>query len=171
MNKSFIVFILFGFSVICALYSCSPNAESMSVVQRHPFRMEIMREDGLQVTWEGYTDGYEPGISEHTRVAIQNNSNLRWVGRICSLLFIPNSSGKMLHLGRRKFSLTPGEGLDETIKFGLPSNFPPGTYGLTLVVQRPTGPTVNVTPIQIGKTGQAWYDDPWFSEASLDACQ
>ena len=171
VKKSYIVFILFGFLVICAFAACSPNAEPTPVAGRHPFRMEITGEDGIQVTWEGYTDGYEPGVMEPTRFAIQNNSDQLWFGRICILLLMPNPSEVMLPLGEIEFTLAPGEGFDDIINFVLPSDYPSGTYGLTLVVKRPTGPTVNVTPIQVGKAGEAWSTDPWLSEAASDACQ
>jgi hypothetical protein len=63
--------------------------------------MEITGEDGIQVTWEGYTDGYEPGVMEPTCFALQNNSDQLWFGRICILLLMPNPSGVVLPLGEK----------------------------------------------------------------------
>ena len=171
VKKNFIGFILFGFPVICAFAACNPNAEPTPVAGRHPFRMEITGEDGIQVTWEGYTDGYEPGVTEQSRFAIQNNSDQLWFGRICILLLMPNQSRAMQPLGEIEFTLAPGVGFYDSINFELPSDHPSGTDGLTVVVQRPTGPTVNVTPIQVGKASEAWSTDPWLSEAALDTCQ
>ena len=171
MKKNFIGFILFGFPVICAFAVCSPNSEPTPVAWRHPFRMEISGEDGIQVTWEGYTDGHEPGVTEHSRFAIQNNSDQLWFGRICILLLMPNPSRAMQPLGEIEFTLAPRESFYNSINFELPSDHPSGTYGLTLVVQRPTGPTINVTPIQIGKAGEAWPAGSWLLEETLDICQ
>jgi hypothetical protein len=77
-----------------------------------------------------------------------------------------------LPLAEREFTLASGEGFKDTVNFTLPTEHPPGIYGLTLVLQRPTGPSVSVTPIQIiGEGGEQRPADAWPTEVALELCQ
>lgn len=171
MKKGFNLFIAIIFIMVIVFTACSPLTEPTAVSRRNPFSLEIKGEDGMLVTWEGYRDGYQPGVTESTRLAVQNNSDQPWFGRICISLLEPRPSDVVLPLAERDFTLAPGEGFEDTVNFKLPPEHTPGNYGLTLVVQRPTGPSVSVTPIQIGSGGEQLPTDAWPTEVALEACQ
>jgi hypothetical protein len=171
MKKGWFLSILLCFVLAGLVVGCNSNAEATPVAWRDPFRLNVTSEDGYQVTWEGYTEGYDPGVSEPMKLAIQNQSVKPWFGQICISLLEPRPSGVVLPLAEREFTLASGEGFEDTVNFEFPVDLPPGVYGLTLVMQRPAGPMVDVVPIQVGEGGEQRPTDAWPTEVAIEACQ
>lgn len=171
MNKNLIVFLLLGMLITTVISSCTPKPGPTAIVLEDPFTIEITSEDGAQVSWEGFTKGFYPGVTVTTPLDVKNNTDESWPGKVCIFLLEPSSSGHVLPLAEREFTLTPGEGFEEPVTLQLPRNLPSGTYALTLVVKQPAGPGVSVTPIRVGEGGGPYPADAWPTEAALQACQ
>ena len=171
MNKKFVAFFLLGLIVVTLIPSCASTPKPTPVALSDPFTMEITSEDGAQISWEGYTEGFYPGVTLTTPLGVKNNTEGPWFGKVCISLLEPRPSDVVLPLAEREFTLAPGEGFEDRVTLQLPDDLPAGIYALTMVVQQPAGPAVSVTPIQVGEGGEPRPADAWPTEAALGACQ
>ena len=174
MTKKHIVPVLTVFAalVVLSLVAACGAADDSSPdpVGRNPFSLQITSEDGTQVRWETYADGYQPGTSETMEISVSNNTDQAWHGRLCVQLLEPAPSLAVLPLADRAIHLEPGVGFDDTMSIVIPDDLRAGTYGLALVVHRPAGPAANVVSIQVGEGGEERPTEPWPTEAALRAC-
>lgn len=171
MTKKQILHVLCTFAVLSLLAACGPaNGSPPDLGERHPFSLRIASEDGTQVHWEAYADGYQPGATETMHLSVGNNTDQSWHGRLCVQLLEPSPSSAVLLLAERMIDLESGVGFDDTVSIVIPVDLLPGTYGLGLVVHRPTGPAVDVVSIQVGDSSEERPTNPWPTEAALRAC-
>jgi len=73
-------------------------------------------------------------------------------------------------LAEQEFDLEPGNGFSQDVRIEMPASLAPGIYGLALVVYKPSGPVVNVIPVQVGTDEQEPFHGEWPTEAALEAC-
>jgi len=171
MIKKHLVCALCVFTILSLLTGCGQINDSLpDVAERQPFRLDNMGEDGTQVSWEGYTDGYRSGSKETMHLAAQNNTDQPWDGRLCVQLLEPRPSSEVFPLTDLEFNLEPGCGFDRDVTVDLPTELSSGTYGLALVVHQPSGPIVDVIPVQVGEGDRVPFQGEWPTEAALEAC-
>jgi hypothetical protein len=165
------VHILCAFTLLGLLAACARNDSSTPASEeRHPFNVDMAAGDGARVSWQGYTDGYQPGTAEIMHLAINNNTGQAWNGRFCVQLLEPMPSSMVIPLAEQEFSLESGGGFAQDVRVELPADLTPGIHGLALVVHEPAGPIVEVIPVQLGEgEGEAFQGD-WPTEVTLDSC-
>jgi hypothetical protein len=171
MTKTPFVSALCALVVLSLVAGCTPADNSTPVVpERHPFRLNTGSEDGAEVSLEGYADGHVPGTAETMRLAVKNNTDQFWAGRLCLQLLEPLPSSVVIPLAEQQIDLQPGAGSERDVRVDLPADLSPGVYGLALVVHKPAGPIVSVTTTQVGGDGQVPFHGQWPTEAALEAC-
>ncbi|MBN1135617.1 MAG: hypothetical protein JXM73_03485 [Anaerolineae bacterium] len=171
MSKKHLVYALCACTLLGLLAACvQADHSTPDVAERHPFSLDIAGEDGAEVSWTGYTDGYRPGTTETMRLAIRNNTDQPWNGRLCVQLLEPQPSSVVIPLAEQEFDLESGGGRERDVRVDLPANLPSGIYGLALVVHKPAGPVVDVIPVQVGGGEREPFQGEWPMEAALEAC-
>jgi len=85
-------------------------------------------------------------------------------------LLEPQPSTEVVPLTEQEFELESGGGFKRDIDVDLPADLSSGTYGLALVVHQPTGPVVDVIPVQVGEGEQEPFQGEWPTEAALEMC-
>jgi hypothetical protein len=159
--------------VMCTLLSAparSSGVEPSVEGGRHPFRVDMAGGDGTRVSWQGYTDGYRPGTAETMRLAVDNSTGQAWNGRFCVQLLEPVPSSVIIPLAEQEFSLKSDGGFSQDVRVELPADLALGSHGLALVVHEPTGPIVDVIPVQVGEGEGDPFQGDWPTEAALDTC-
>jgi hypothetical protein len=171
MLRKHFVHILCAFTLLGLLAACAQNDSSTAASgARHPFSVDTAAGDGARVSWQGYTDSYRPGTAETMRLAINNNAGQAWNGRFCVQLLEPMPSLVVIPLAEQEFSLKSDGGFTQDIRVELPADLTPGIHGLALVVHEPTGPIVDVIPVQVGEGEREPFQGDWPTEAALDSC-
>jgi hypothetical protein len=136
-----------------------------------PFSARSESADGAIVAWSGFTSGYEPGGQATFDITIQNATDQVWHGRFCLQLMDGQSPRVITTLAQRPFSLELGLGFSEAIEVQFPEDLEEGAYGLSTAVRRPSGPMVDLIPIQIGETEETrQVTTQQDMDASLAAC-
>ncbi len=171
MRGKHFVQLLCAFTLLGLLAACARNDSSTPASGgRHPFSVDIMGGDGARVSWQGYTDGYRPGTAETMRLAVNNNTGQAWNGRFCVQLLEPMPSSVVIPLAEQEFSLKSDGGFAQDVRVELPADLTLGIHGLALVVHEPTGPIVDVIPVQVGEGEGEPFQGDWPTEAALDTC-
>jgi hypothetical protein len=171
MFKRRFVHIVCAFSLVALLAAClQSDSSTPASAGRHPFRVDIAGRDGARVSWQGYSDGYKPGMAGTMHLDIKNDTGQAWDGRFCVQLLEPVPSMAAIPLAEQEFSLEPGGGFTQDVRVALPADLTLGVYGLALVVHQPTGPIVDVIPVQVGEGESESFHGDWPTEAALDAC-
>ena len=156
------------------LTGCSALAgptEQPAEEEREPFSSRRESEDGAIVEWSGYTAGYEPGAEATFNMEIKNQTEQPWSGRFCLQLMDNDGPRVVATLEQRPFNLDPGLGFSDEITVEFPEGLEPGAYGLSLVVRKPNGPTVDLIPVAIGENDQERGPTSQRDmDAALDAC-
>jgi hypothetical protein len=171
MLRKHVVHILCAFTLLGLLAACAQNDSLTPVSEgRHPFSVDMMGGDGAGVSWQGDTDGYQPGAAATMRIAINNNTGQAWNGRFCVQLLEPMPSSVVIPLAEQEFSLESDGGFAQDVRVELPADLTPGIHGLALVVHEPTGPIVEVIPVQVGEGEREPFQGDWPTEVALDSC-
>jgi len=163
--------VLLAVAVLSLLAACgSADLSTPEPAERTPFSLQTTSEDGAQVGWEAWANGYQPGASETMAIRVKNNTDQAWQGRLCVQLLERVPSQAVYPLAERAIDLESGVGFEDELRFVIPDELAAGTYGLALVIHRPAGPAVSVTSIQIGNGGVEPSEDAWPTDAALQAC-
>jgi hypothetical protein len=171
MLRKHVVHILCAFTLLGLLAACAQNDSSTSDLGgRHSFSVDMTSADGARVSWQGHTDGYRPGTAETMRLAVNNNTDRAWNGRFCVQLLEPMPSSVAIPLAEQEFSLESDGGFTQDVRVELPADLTLGIHGLALVVHEPTGPIVEVIPVQVGEGEGVPFQGDWPTEAALDTC-
>jgi hypothetical protein len=171
MLRKHLVHILCAFTLLGLLAACAQNDSSTAASGgRHPFSVDMTGGDGARVSWQGDTDGYRPGTAETVRLAINNNTGQAWNGRFCVQLLEPMPSSVVIPLAEQEFSLKSDGGFAQDVRVELPADLTPRIHGLALVVHEPTGPIVEVIPVQVGEGEREPFQGDWPTEVALDSC-
>jgi hypothetical protein len=121
---------------------------------REPFSARAESQDGAIIAWSGYSAGYKPGMGAAFDITVKNQTDRTWHGRYCLQLLAGQSHRVVASLEQREFTVEPGIGFSHVITVSLPTDLSEGAYGLSLAVRRPSGPMVDLVPIQIGVTDE-----------------
>jgi hypothetical protein len=171
MTRKQILHVLFAFAVLSLVAACGPaDGSSLDLAERNPFSLQTASEDGTQVRWDAYANGYQPGASETMDISVSNNTDQAWQGRLCVQLLERAPSLAVHPLAELEIDLESGLGFDDTVSVVMPIDLLPGTYGLALVVYRPAGPAIDIVSIQVGDSSEQRSTNPWPTEAALQAC-
>jgi hypothetical protein len=171
MAKKQVVWALCAIMLLSLLAACQQTDDvTPDVAQRRPFSLDIAGGDGAEVSWQGYTDGYRPGTTETMQLAVRNNADQPWKGRLCVQLLEPQPSSAVISLVEEEFDLEPGGGFARELLADLPADLSTGTYGLALVVHKPAGPSVSVTHVRVGEGEREPFQGEWPTAAALEAC-
>jgi hypothetical protein len=171
MLRKYSVHILCAFTLLGLLAACAGNGSSTSLSgARQTFSVDMTGGDGARVSWQGYTDGLQPGTAETMHLAINNNTRQAWNGRFCVQLLEPMPSSVVIPLAEQEFSLESDGGFAQDARVELPAGLTPGIRGLALVVHEPSGPIVAVIPVQVGEGEREPFQGDWPTEAALDSC-
>lgn len=163
------VIILTSLLTGCRALHCS--LQDGTEVDRDFFSSSRTSSDGFFVEWEGYREGFRAGSEADFGLVIRNNTDQPWSGRYCLQLLDPASPSVTATLAHRPVSLQPGVGFSDTITVQFPKTLETGAYGLSLVVQRAGGPSVDLVPIQVGVTDETRRPaDQEDMDAALEAC-
>ncbi len=132
--------------------STVPDPESTPTdFPRESFSARAESEDGTIVEWSGFVNGYQPGQKGEFEITIKNQTDLVWNGRLCLNLITKDSTPLINTLHQQDFNLEPGVGFSDTVVVQIPEGLEDGTYGLSTVAQRPSGPMVDTVSIQVGR--------------------
>jgi hypothetical protein len=171
MVRKHFILILCTFTLLCLLAACLRNDSSTPASGgRYPFRVDTTGGDGARVSWQGYADDYQPGTAETMHLTIDNSTGQAWNGRFCVQLLEPMPSSMVISLVQQEFSLESDGGLAQDVRVELPADLTLGIHGLALVVHEPTGPIVEVIPVQVGEGDREPFQGDWPTEAALGAC-
>ncbi len=171
MPGKYSVHILCAFTLLGLLAACAQNDGSTPASGgREPFSVHMAGGDGTRVSWQGYTDGYRPGIAETMRLAINNNTGQAWNGRFCVQFLKPMPSSVVIPLAEQEFSLKSDGGFAQDVRLELPADLTPGIHGLALVFHEPTGPIVEVIPVWVGVGEREPFQGDWPTGAALATC-
>ena len=172
MRKSaFIKPVVFVLSLTLMLSAACATPTPPTQEPPRPFSARSESEDGAIVAWSGVTTGYEPGARATFDLTIQNETDQVWHGRYCLQLMAGQSHKVIATLEQRPFNLEPGIGFSETIETQFPQDLEEGAYGLSMAVRRPSGPMVDLIPIQVGETDEVRQATTQQDmDASLAAC-
>jgi len=118
---------------------------------RAPFSSRAESGEGLIISWSGYTNGYLPGQIDLVEVTLENQADLTWQETFCILLMDGRSPTVISTLMQQTYTLSPNTAYSEAIKILIPQTVEENAYGLSLVVQKPSGPLVDIVPIQVGE--------------------
>lgn len=171
MEKKRLALALCAVTLLSLLAACmQPDDSKPEEVERHPFWVDIVGGDGAEVSWGGYTDGYYPGAMEIIHLAARNNTGQPWDGRLCLQLLEPQPSSVVILLSEQEIDLQPEHGYAQDLRVGMPDDLRSGIYGLALVVHQPSGPMVDVIPVQVGAGEREPFQGEWPTAAALEAC-
>jgi hypothetical protein len=171
MPGKHLVHLLCTFTLLGLLAACAQNGSSTATSGgRHPFRVDMAGRDGAEVSWQGDTDGYQPGTEETMHLAINNSTGQAWNGRFCVQLLEPAPTSVVILLAEQEFSLKSDGGFSQDVRVELPADLTLGIHGLALVIHEPNGPIVDVIPVQVGEGEREPFQGEWPTEAALDAC-
>jgi hypothetical protein len=166
-----LVRILCALALLALLAACAQNDSSTAALGgRHPFSVDVAGGDGAKVSWQGDTDAYQPGTAETMHLTIDNSTGQAWNGRFCVQLLEPMPSSVVIPLAEQEFSLESDGGFSQDVRVELPADLTSGIHGLALVIHKPTGPIVDVIPVQVGEDERESFQGNWPTEAALDTC-
>jgi hypothetical protein len=138
MLRKHFAHILCTFTLLGLLAACAQNSSStLASGGRHPFSVDMTGGDGARVSWQGDTDGYQPGTAETMHLAINNSTGQAWNGRFCVQLLEPVPSSVVILLAEQEFSLKLDGGFSQDVRVELPADLTPGIHGLALVIHLP----------------------------------
>ena len=169
MNTRKFLKLIIPLILLTLLVGCGgPGAETPAPTEepRQPFSASSESQDGAFASWSGYTDGYQAGGEAEFEISLKNGTDQVWKGRLCLNLVSGEASPTAHTLKQRDFELQPGMGFSETIQVQIPEGLGDGTYGLSTVVYKPTGPGVDMIPIQIGEGKEK---SSMFTQQEMDA--
>lgn len=169
-------FAILGWLLVLSLLitSCAvlPSREQIPAgSEREPFTSRSEIGGGLIASWSGFSDGYQPGGEEEIKISLENQTEQTWNGRFCIQLHVGQFPSLVTSLVQQEFTLETGTGFTDTLTVQFPQELDSGAYGLSLVVQHPDHPIVDLVPIQVGETEAVW--GPATQEdldASRDTC-
>jgi len=171
MLRKHLVHILCAFTLLGLLAACAQSDSIAPATEgRHPFRVDMVRGEGAEVSWQGYDDGYQPGTAETMHLDIKNSAGQTWEGRFCVLLLEPVPSLAVIPLAEQEFSLESDGGFSQDVRVDLPADLELGIHGLAVVIHQPGGPIVEVIPVQVGGGEGEPFQGDWPTEAALDTC-
>jgi hypothetical protein len=171
MLRKHFVQILCAFTLLGLLAACAQNGSSTAASGgRHPFSVVMVAGDGARVSWQGDSDSYRPGTAETMHLTVNNSTGRAWNGRFCMQLLEPVPSSVVIPLAEQEFSLESNGGFSQDVRVELPADLTPGIHGLALVVHEPSGPIVDVIPVQVGEGERELFQGDWPTEAALDSC-
>jgi hypothetical protein len=163
--------LLCAFTVLGLLAACAHDGGSTPDAEaRQPFSIDMTGADGARISWQGYADGYRPGTAETVSLAVNNKTDQAWNGRYCVQLLEPVPSSAVVPLAEQEFRLESDGGFAQDVQVELPADLTLGIHGLALVIHEPTGPIVDVVPVQVGEGDGEPFQGDWPTEAALDAC-
>jgi len=171
MLRKQVLHVLCAFALLALLAACLQSDSSAPASEgRHPFRVDMAGGDGAIVSWQGYADAYQPGTAETMHLDIKNNTGQTWDGRFCAQLLAPVPSSVVIPLAEQEFSLEPDGAFTQEIRVELPADLASGVHGLAVVIHEPTGPIVDVIPVQVGEGQREPFEGDWPTWAALDTC-
>jgi len=163
--------ILCAFTLLGLLAACTQDDSSTAAAGGwRPFRVDMAGGDGAEISWQGDTDGYQPGTAETMHLTINNSTGQAWHGRFCVQLLEPMPSSVVIPLAEQEFSLKSDGGFSQDVRVELPDDLTRGIHGLALVVHEPNGPIVDVIPVQVGQGEKEPFEGDWPTEAALETC-
>lgn len=118
MSLRHLKWIIIGFTsfLLTAVFSCSNTGTSIG--NGEPFNVSLSMAGGNFVMLSGNSVDYLPGDPAEFVVTIFNSENKTWSDGYCLLLVDEN--GPQAYLGEKTFSLTPEEGLQDTVHTLIP---------------------------------------------------
>jgi hypothetical protein len=162
---------LAALAALLMLVACGTEVDAPAE-NREPFTSRRESENGIVVEWSGYTAGHEPGEEVSIGMTLTNNTEQVWPVRFCiQLLDREDDELEITRLETREFRLDPGVGQSNDVPVEFPMDLEPGGYGLSLVMERPGGPMVDVIAIRVLRADADF--DPLGSEevdAAIAAC-
>jgi len=171
MTRKHVVSALCVFALLGLLAACVQGDNPTPVVEeRSPFSVDVRGGDGTVVSLDAYSDGYLPGGTDTVRLAVTNNTDQPWNGRVCLQMLEPAPSIVVRPLAEEAFDLPSGDGFQRDVQFDLPAELAPGTYGLALVIHTPTGPGTSVTAVLVGEGEREAFQGDWSWTAATEAC-
>ena len=171
MLRKHFAHILCAFTLLGLLAACLQRDSSAPASEgRHPFRVDLAGGDGAEVSWQGDTDGYQSSAAETMHLTINNSTGQAWNGRFCVQLLEPMPSSVVIPLAEQEFSLESDGGFSQDVRVELPTDLTSGIHGLALVIHEPTGPIVDVIPVQVGEGERESFQGDWPTETALDSC-
>jgi hypothetical protein len=129
----------------------STGAETSMTVEltTNPFTSRTEGADGIINEWSGNASEHQPGEVSTFELLLENHSEDVWDGRYCIFLLSPD--WLMQEMDGNDFVLEEGAAREQILELAFPEDLAPGGYGLALIVQRPAGPTIQLTSIEVGK--------------------
>jgi hypothetical protein len=115
----------------------------------NPFTSRAEGADGIINEWSGNAGEHRPGEVSTFDLLLDNQSEDLWEGRYCIFLLSPE--WLLQEMVRGDFVLEQGAASEQIVELAFPDDLAPGGYGLALIVQRPAGPTIQLTSIEVGK--------------------
>jgi len=97
-----------------------------------PFSARVEGEDGILVSWNGYSRGHHPGSDSTFNLDISNAGQEAWSGEYCLILL--DTNGVVTNIGQGDFSLQPGEGFSTSVQASFSEELAESPYGLALVI-------------------------------------
>jgi len=172
MHRKHLTVWLCAVALVASLAACGrADADAVDVAERTPFDIEVVGEDGTSASLEAYSDGYRPGTTDTLRLGVRNGTDGPWPGCVCVQLLSPEPDGTVTPLAEEAFDLPSGGGWQREIEVQLPADLEPGTYGLALVIQSPTGPSTSVTTVHVGEDRDTPFTGDWPTRAALQAAE
>ena len=171
LAASVILVILLTLGLTAGCSALRTDTPTPTAAPRQPFSARSESEDGAVVFWKGYTDGYQAGEESSFEVQLKNNTEQPWQGRFCLQLLSPDSALVIQTLAQEEINLESGVGFSDELTVTMPETLDQGSYHLSMVVRRPSGPMVDMIPIQVGSTDAVLEDITQEDmDAALEAC-
>jgi hypothetical protein len=151
LGASLLVMFLLAGCVGIPIPAISTGAETSMTVEltTNPFTSRTEGADGIIDEWSGNAGEHQPGEVSTFELLLDNQSEGAWDGRYCIFLLSPDWF--LQEMVRGDFVLEQGAAREQIIDLAFPDDLAPGGYGLALIVQRPAGPTIQLTSIEVGK--------------------
>jgi hypothetical protein len=151
MLVSLLLVLLLAGCVGVRIPTVSIGAETSMTVEltTNPFTSRTEGADGIINEWSGNAGEHQPGEVSTFELLLENQSEDAWDGRYC--IFLLSRDWFLKEMVRQDFMLEQGGAREQIIKLTFPDDLAPGGYGLALIIQRPAGPTIQLTSIEVGK--------------------
>lgn len=118
-----------------------------------PFHSRTEGQDGVVTEWRGEAGGHQPGQISPFALRLENHSEAAWIGRYC--VYLLAETWQLVEVAREEFALDPAETLAREVDVNFPYDLPPGSYGLALIVQRPTGSALELNYLDVTLPNEA----------------
>jgi dienelactone hydrolase len=141
------IFVLTGCQLAMDLPPTETPTPTASDEADRPFSSHTESQDGIITAWQGEASGHQPGQISPFHLHLENQSEVAWQGRYC--VYLLSERWQLHEVGRDQFILAPSEILLQDVDVNFPFDLIPGSYGLALIVQRPSGPSVEVNHIDV----------------------